>query len=314
MKMAPEFNNLILTEDGSITCRDQESGELYHNRAGAYSEALQHYVQVCDLESRLKRQNKISVLDVCFGLGYNTFVFLDKLTELIRQGNLDQEVVLCNITGIDKDPEILDVLVDVLDDPRFEKLCRILNLNDQTIKQMIADWKAGEKCKLQFSDKVKIEIEIEIKIKDLRKAIPDLVSSRIHFDYVFHDGFSPRSMPELWTADLFREYTKILNPHGRIITYSSASAVRGGLKECGLEIRKSAPLGGKSGGTIAFRPASAEIADGISILHLSDDENRRLNSRSAIPYRDPNFNSTRAQILQRRAIEIEQSALPVYMP
>src|SRR5271154_6174665 len=107
--MTAKFNNLITTEDGSITCLDQESGELYHNKAGAYSEALHHYVQVCDLVDRVNRQASIAILDVCFGLGYNTFVFIDQLIEHIEKGDINQNQVNCRIIGIDRDPDILAV-------------------------------------------------------------------------------------------------------------------------------------------------------------------------------------------------------------
>jgi len=303
---------VVLTEDGSITCRDKESGELYHNKAGAYSEALHHYVEVCDMVHRINRQDNIAVLDVCFGLGYNTLVFIDQLIEHIEKGDIKQEKITCRIVGIDKDPDILAIVLEVLKGSRFKNLCLALGLDAQSTENMLASWKAGERHALQFNGKVKLTIDIEIKIGDLRRIVPKLVHDKNHFNYIFHDGFSPRSMPELWTADLFAQYGKILSPDGRIITYSSAAAVRGGLKECGLEIRKSAPLGGKSGGTIAFCSKNAEIANGSSILSLGDDENHRLTSRSGIPYRDPYLNGTRRQILHQRALAIEKSALPAY--
>jgi len=306
--MLSKSNNLLLTEDGSITCRDQESGELYHNQAGAYSEALQHYVQVCDLNKCLQIQNAISVLDVCFGLGYNTFVLINRLIELTEQESFAKKTIICSITGIDKDPEILNIIKDVLDDPRLTRICRAFCLGSPIIENMITVWKNSGKYKLEFQGKAKLKIEIEMLIDDLRLLIPKLVGAR--YDYIFHDGFSPRSMPELWTADLFAQYVKMLNPHGRIITYSSAAAVRGAFKECGLVVRKSAPLGGKSGGTVAFLAEKEGIIDKHFILDLDDDESRRLESRSSIPYRDPNLNSTREEINSRRILEIQQSQLP----
>jgi tRNA U34 5-methylaminomethyl-2-thiouridine-forming methyltransferase MnmC len=299
----------VLTEDGSITCRDEESGELYHNRAGAYTEALQHYIQVCDLSSRAQRQGEIRVLDVCFGLGYNTFVFIDKLIEDIEKGNTAQSQMSCHIIGIDKDLQILNVVEEVLKDTRFEKMCFALNLNKQSIERFLNDWRAGTVSIFNFQSKTQLTIKVEIKIADVRKIVPELVGNN-RFDYIFHDGFSPRSMPELWTVDLFAQYAKLLNDDGYIITYSSATAVRGAFKECGLALRKSAPLGRKSGGTIAFSPSIGEIVNGSSILHFDEDENKRLASRSAIPYRDANFKSTRAHIIEQRQLEISQSTLP----
>ena len=193
------------------------------------------------------------------------------------------------LSALIETPEILSVLSEVLKDARFERLCQQLALSTSSIEFMISNWKKGIAYNVDFDGKTKLTITIDIKIDDIRRVVPQLAKTENHFDYIFHDGFSPRSMPELWTTDLFAQYTQMLNSEGRIITYSSATAVRGGLKENGLEIRKSAPLGRKSGGTIAFPPKNAEIVNGNSILFLNDDENVRLNSRSSIPYRDPGF-------------------------
>ncbi len=304
--------NTVLTDDGSITCLDRDSGELYHNRAGAYSEALKNYVQACDLADRLYRQAKVLVLDVCFGLGYNTFVFLDYFLQQIERLSTKHDEMLCHIVGIDWDSEILAVVPEVLADFRFMEFCQKLNWTPDAIRQMILDWQKYGKHQIKFSGETKLVIEIEMKFADLRKTVPELAGQGHHFDYIFHDGFSPRSMPELWTVDLFREYAKMIGHDGRIITYSSAAAVRGAFKECGLQVRKSIALGGKSGGTVAFLSAREEIADNESIFFLTEEEYKRLNSRSAIPYRDPQFKDTPAQIIQRRALELKQSKLAVY--
>ena len=78
---------------------------------------------------------------------------------------------------------------------------------------------------------------------------------------------------------------------------------------CGLEVRKSAPLGGKSGGTVAFKKGQPEIVNGQSIFFLADEEKERLKSASGIPYRDSDFCSTSKQIIERRQLEIRQANL-----
>ncbi len=300
--------NIVQTEDGSITCIDASSGELYHNRVGAYTEAFAHYVQVCDLPERLVRQASITVLDVCFGLGYNSLVLIDQLLHWVEKNESMQSPISCRIIGIDQDRKILDLIPQVLLDPRFNGLCKLLNLSDETTRDMVNRWQAGGKYQFQCKQQVKLSISLEMKIQDVRKVVPQLVNAKETFDYIFHDGFSPRVMPELWTVDLFAQYAKLLTDSGRIITYSSAYAVRGALIECGLEIRKSAPLGGKSGGTIAFKPGQPEIVNEQSIFFLSDEEKSRLQSRSGTPYRDPNFGSTGAQIIQRRQSDMDQAS------
>lgn len=58
----------IITEDNSLTCFHSETGELYHNRAGAFTEALKNYVEPALAMSDALKRERLDVLDACFGL------------------------------------------------------------------------------------------------------------------------------------------------------------------------------------------------------------------------------------------------------
>ena len=304
--MAP---NIVLTEDGSLTCREPLTGELYHNRAGAYTEALDNYVKTCDITERIKKQNKIVILDSCFGLGYNSFVFIDRLLQCLKENKFEH--VSCHIVGIDKDSDIINLLPQVLAQPQFYSFRQTINFDDQTIKQMVNQLHQSAKYNFNVPSRMPLSVFLELKFADIRQVVLDLVSTDQKFDYIFHDGFSPRVMPELWTVDLFSQYSKLLKDSGRIVTYSSAYAVRGALKECGLEIRKTIALGDKSGGTIAFKKNQPEIVDNQNIFFLSQEESARLLGRSGIPYRDPSLKDTGIRVNKHRAQEMTKSTLPV---
>ena len=214
--------NIVHTEDGSITCIDANSGELYHNRIGAYAEALNHYVRVCDLPARLNEQPSITVLDACFGLGYNSFVLLDALLDYIEKGAITNSPISCHIIGIDEDKKILDLIPKVLLDQKFTRLCAALDIDTESAQEIVKQWQTDGQCQFAFKSNIELSISLEMKIADLRQAVPRLVKTGQHFDYIFHDGFSPRTMPELWTIDLFEQYTKLIADSGRIVTYSSA--------------------------------------------------------------------------------------------
>ncbi len=297
------LNKFITTEDGSITCLEPECGELYHNRAGAYTEALNNYAKPCALEKRVKKQKQIAVLDSCFGLGYNTFVFINELLEQLNTNNLGGVLETCRIVAIDRDRDIVKLLPEILAQSQFKLLCQTLDSNQMLdTLQNSAIYSFNPKADSSFS------ISLELKFADLRRAVLRLVENEEQFDCIFHDGFSPRAMPELWTIDLFQLYKKLLNSDGRIITYSSAYAIRSALKQCGLQIRKTIAVGKKSGGTIAFKN-SEEIVDNENIFFLSQEENEKLSSHSGIPYRDPDFKYSRAQIVENREAEIRQAKL-----
>ena len=71
-------------------------------------------------------------------------------------------------------------------------------------------------------------------------------------------------------------------------------------------MRKTLPLGAKSGGTVAFKQGQSEITNEQSIFYLSDREKERLKGNSGVPYRDPLLNGQRKEIILRRDYEIRK--------
>ncbi len=67
-----------LTEDGSFTFFSEEFGEAFHSRYGAKREAFQKFAQATDLVETAQQDN-LFLLDVCYGLGYNTAAALEMI-------------------------------------------------------------------------------------------------------------------------------------------------------------------------------------------------------------------------------------------
>lgn len=274
----------VVTGDQSITCFNDETGELYHNQAGAFTEALKNYVEPAGLAA-LAKTGSVSVMDVCFGLGYNTFVLLDELRKL---------GIACdvNVLALDIDEEILSVLDDVLADKRFADVRKFMN--DKVFKSEFGVYE------FPIDEEGKIRVRVEIKQQDIREAAMTLDQD---FDLVFHDGFSPYKVPELWTVDLFKRYHKLLNVRkGALLTYSAAPAVRAGLRLAGFNVFATTAVGSKHGGTLAT--ISAEDVRKENAAVLTDKQEERLKTRSGIPYRDnENLTATRQQVLGLRTQE-----------
>ena len=72
-----EFNPYI-TADGSLGLYNREFDDIYHSAGGALSESLEKFAAPVDYDMLLK-YDEISVLDICYGLGYNTKSFLNFL-------------------------------------------------------------------------------------------------------------------------------------------------------------------------------------------------------------------------------------------
>lgn len=153
---------------------------------------------------------------------------------------------------------------------------------------------------------------------DARQRLAELGRQRQgQVDLVWHDAFSPRRCPQLWTVEVLGAAAALLAPEGRWISYSSAAAVRETLRLLGLnlvalEIQAAPPSPGKawSGGTMASPAPLVSVALAPSSLwrELSAMECHHLASAAGEPYRDPTGTATASAILTRR-LEAQVTAL-----
>ncbi|MBW2994548.1 hypothetical protein KY315_03965, partial [Candidatus Woesearchaeota archaeon] len=60
-----------VTKDNSITLFNEEYQEYYHSIHGAIEEAFEKFVKPCKI-AELAKTGKIKILDICFGMGYNS--------------------------------------------------------------------------------------------------------------------------------------------------------------------------------------------------------------------------------------------------
>lgn len=271
---------LIATADGSLTLRDEQSGELYHNSAGAYSEALVNYVLPSGVLALLNEKASVHILDVCFGLGYNSFVLLEEAIKSHCSGKI-------RITAIEPNTELLCLADKILS---FEKFANLRTANS-FVEQLST-------CGSASLSVAELEIELNVMAGFLEKIVPNLSDD---FDFVFHDPFSPKRAPELWTAELFQKYFSLLSKRkGAVLTYSAASAVRGAIQEVGFTLKRTSGLGAKAGGSIGFIDSQSSK---YLYTELDEMEQRKLASLSGIPYRSIGFSLDRADILRRRIEE-----------
>ncbi len=281
------------THDGSLTLKDDETGELYHNRAGAYTEALANFVEPLNLPTFKDETGQLAFLDVCFGLGYNTFCLLSELAK----NNLQADSI--KIVAIEKFQKPLLYLGRVLEDERFRGLNQcILSQTPELAEGQFGSWKFMLGCGQR-----QIPVHFELLEVDLRQAVPRLASEMPGvFDGIFHDPFSARRAPEFWTVDLFSCYAQLLKqPNGKVVTYSAASAVRSAFQMCGLVVRRTTAVGEKHGGTLAMRPNVLRLHEcGMPLL---EEEQAKLAGRAGVPYRDKQFCKTSREILQQREQE-----------
>jgi tRNA U34 5-methylaminomethyl-2-thiouridine-forming methyltransferase MnmC len=126
-------------------------------------------------------------------------------------------------------------------------------------------------------------------------------------DAIFLDPFSPRRCPQLWTVEFLRETVHCLAPQGKLATYCRAAAVRSTLRDLGLTIgtipipASPLPQAWAQGTVASFEP--------LGLHPLSQAEEEHLQTRAAIPYRDPSLCDSASVILERRQAEQQRSSL-----
>lgn len=66
-KLFPYFTN-----DGSVGLFSPDADDIYHSTYGALTEAYEKFILPSNLKNFLKKNNEIKILDICFGIGYNS--------------------------------------------------------------------------------------------------------------------------------------------------------------------------------------------------------------------------------------------------
>lgn len=94
-----------ITNDGSVGLYSSEFDDIYHSTYGAYAEGWEKFILPSDIEYYITNFKKINVLDICYGIGYNTKSFLQKCyNETIYSDNILPNFY---IKAVDMDEELI---------------------------------------------------------------------------------------------------------------------------------------------------------------------------------------------------------------
>lgn len=198
---------LVLCEDGSNTLFSKEFDEPYHStKDGALHESLEKHVKPA---LQIKKDAKsLVILDICFGLGYNTLATL----YYIQKNKLNTKV---HILSPEFDKELVRSLNTFAYPPEFDNLKHIIKAISEN---------------LYYQDE---QFKIEILLGDARKSVPKI---KEQIDVIYQDAFSPAHNPLLWTKEFFADMANISKEDTLLTTYSTAAAIRLGLYENGFLI------------------------------------------------------------------------------
>lgn len=266
-----------ITADGSQTFFSEEFGELFHSHYGAKQEAELKFVQPTQLTLKAQ-QSVISVLDICYGLGYNTAAAIAAIWQVNPNCVIEWIGLESNVTV-----------------PKAAIEQNILDNFPRSVQQILTPLAIDLNLRTE-------NFQGQLLIGDARQTIQQVRQSKFCADAIFLDPFSPPNCPQLWTVEFLGWVATCLKPSGYLATYSCSAAVRTALMEAGLHIGSTSPVGRKSPGTVASFSA-------VDLPPLSPQEREHLQTRAAIPYRDPSLTDTTEIILQRRQQEQQTSSL-----
>ena len=223
---------IVETEDGSFTYFNEEFDQIYHSKSGAIEESFKKYVEPA------KIKDSMTIVDYCFGLGYNTLAAIAKFDNLViyaleidalLMGNLT-ELTFAELKGYDED------FKNTIDETFLEMATKL--------KEHIANEETDFVIEVRTS-------KIHVLVGDATQTISQVPLNST--DAIFWDPFSPKQHPQLWEQSEFAKGYAVLKKGGILATYSYARVVRDGLNAVGFDVRDGPVIGRRCPSTLAFK-------------------------------------------------------------
>ena len=226
-----EKKETIITNDGTKTMYSSEFDECYHSTSdGALNESLnKHIIPSFNLQNK----SKLTILDICYGLGYNT------LSTIYYYQKYRPD---CKIHIIS--PEFDKKLVESLKDFEYPK-------EFNNLKEIITS--ISNKGRFESSN-----IKIEVIFDDAREVIKNITNK---IDIIYQDAFSPKKNPALWTKEWFRDLKNISKEDVILTTYSVSTPIRLALYENGFRVYNPPKSSVRSGTIASLSKLNLEIID-----------------------------------------------------
>ncbi len=268
--------------DGSMSAYNAEFDECYHSlKDGALNESLYKHIypslQHCKThygDTLEALPNALYVLDICFGLGYNTLALLSTLARgqilgvpftgkvKIYSPEKDESVFkmlhnLCFGLGYNTlallstlaRGQILGVpftgKVKIYSPEKDESVFKMLHnltyppyMSDiLQLNEMLEHFESARQVSQYYGKIGDMEFEICLYKGDAIVFLENLKRDLCNaFHIVFQDAFSPKKNPSLWSREYFALLYHLLHTQGIITTYSQSRAVRENAINAGFRV------------------------------------------------------------------------------
>lgn len=204
--------HLLTTDDGSLTLWDAEASEAFKSRHAAALESEKVFIDPGFREHPLRKTARpFRILELGFGLATNCLA----LAEAAIAENPTESPV--EYLGVDRETTGLEYLIG--HDP--------IRAQTPWLRELLA---AG-KCEALPG------LRMEFRRGDFLDELKRL-EGEPKFHAVFFDAFSPKANPTAWTTGLFRQVALLLEPGGRLVTYSVSRVTKDALEAAGFQLGK----------------------------------------------------------------------------
>jgi len=183
------------TLDGSVGLYNEDYNDIYHSATGALTEAYEKFILPIDV-NWLYSLEEIKVLDICYGIGYNSKSFLNFILKNFSQKNFQKK---SNSTDTDIVPiytnnnsvqTLTNNTETIYGDKIFDKISITAIDNDKILAFLSPFIKTGEKNikeeNLDFKyPKIEkyLKRDKKIKVRKISKIINYLIFEKIARDY-----------------------------------------------------------------------------------------------------------------------------------
>lgn len=219
---------IINTEDGSFTVYSPLHTEACHSVEGARSETIRYYIEGCEILKKAQTKDKVSILEIGFGIGVGLQCTLECLEENFNRTNRMPHLTYISL---EKDEFILNEL--------FPKLIWLKSHFYPPLDKLQKSVYKGVPC-LELSVE---KLRLIILLGNARSTLVQLKSET--FDAIFQDAFSLQKNPELWTIEWFKLLKTFAHDETILSTYSASSRVRKAMIEANWTVKKGLKFGNK---------------------------------------------------------------------
>ncbi len=223
------------SSDGSLSAYNALFDECYHSlKDGALNETLHKHIYPslahltsinttnAILESSIANIIKkedfpsalpqhIYALDICFGLGYNSFALLATLATMGYEGEI-------SIYSPEQDYNIFDNLLDFTYPP-------FLSAYQKPINELLRFCAATPNSCVCVKSMAFHTLKLNFYIYRGDALAMLALLPKDYFYIIYQDAFSPKKNPALWSEAYFRTLFTLLDSQGIITTYSQSSAI-----------------------------------------------------------------------------------------